>query len=50
MTKLHGKQESLLNKLLEDFRGDTETVMSQNDLMSEPGNHATGITLTLAGN
>ena len=35
MTKLTKKQESLLNELLEDFKGDTEAVMGQDGLMKE---------------
>ena len=33
MTKLTEKQESLLNELLADFKGDTEAVMGQDGLM-----------------
>ena len=36
MTKLTKKQESLLNELLDDFKGgDTEAVMGQDGLMNE---------------
>lgn len=35
MTKLSKKQESLLNELLEDFKGDTEAVMGRDGLMNE---------------
>ena len=35
MTKLTEKQESLLNELLEDFKGDTESVLGQHGLMNE---------------
>ena len=35
MTKLTKKQESLLNELLEDFKGNTEAVMGQHGLMNE---------------
>ena len=34
MTKLTKKQESLLNELLADFKGDTEAVMGQDGLMT----------------
>jgi transposase-like protein len=35
MTKLSKKQESLLNELLADFKGDTEAVMGQDGLMMQ---------------
>ena len=35
MTKLTKKQESLLNELLEDFKGNTEAVMGQHGLMNQ---------------
>ena len=35
MTKLTKKQESLLNELLADFKGDTEAVMGQDGLMMQ---------------
>lgn len=35
MTKLTRKQESLLNELLEDFKGDPEAVMGRHGLMSQ---------------
>ena len=35
MTKLTKKQESLLNELLEDFKGDPESVLGQHGLMNE---------------
>ena len=35
MTKLTKKHESLLNELLEDFKGDTEAVMGRNGLMNQ---------------
>ena len=35
MTKLTKKQESLLNELLEDFKGDPESILGQHGLMNE---------------
>ena len=35
MTKLTRKQESLLNELLEDFKGDPEAVMGRHGLMNQ---------------
>jgi hypothetical protein len=35
MTKLTKKQESLLNELLADFKGDAEAVMGQDGLMMQ---------------
>ena len=35
MTRLTKKQESLLNELLEDFKGAPEAVLGQHGLMNE---------------
>ena len=35
MTKLTKKQESLLNELLEDFKGDPRAVMGRDGLMNQ---------------
>ncbi len=35
MTKLTEKQETLLNELLEDFKGNTEAVMGPDGLMNQ---------------